>query len=94
MRGQALGDCARQLLQEVATVRSMDSSPTHRPLLFPSSSSVVLPVREAGASESRELRLRVVARPDRPVAELLHRLGLELPSAPKTVQNVVEKTGL
>ena len=38
------------------------------------------------------VRLRVVARPDRPVAELLVRLGLELPSAPKLVQNVVEKT--
>jgi transposase len=79
MRGKGLGDCARQLLKEVATVRSMD---------------VVLPVREAGAHAPRELRLRVVARPDRPVAELLHRLGLELPSAPKTVQNVVEKNGL
>jgi hypothetical protein len=36
----------------------------------------------------------VVACPDRPVAELLHRLGLNLPSAPKIVQNVVEKNGL
>jgi transposase len=79
MRGKGLGDCARQLIKEVATVRSMD---------------VVLPVRAPGHDEPHELRLRVVARPDRPVAELLHRLGLELPSAPKIVQNVVEKKGL
>lgn len=76
MRGKGLGDCARQLIKEVSTVRSMD---------------VVLPVREPGNQEPCLMRLRVVARPDRPVAELLHRLGLELPSAPKLVQNVVEK---
>jgi transposase len=79
MRGKGLGNCARQLLAEVATVRSMD---------------VVLPVKETQSHETREMRLRVVARPDRPVAELLVRLGLELPSAPKAVQNVVEKNGL
>lgn len=79
MRGKGLGDCARQLLKEVATVHSMD---------------VVLPVREPTGDATRELRLRVVARPDRPVAELLHRLGLDLPKAPKIVQNVVEKNGL
>ncbi len=78
MRGKGLGNCARQLIKEVATVRSMD---------------VVLPVKEPHGQETRELRLRVVARPDRPVAELLVRLGLELPSAPKIVQNVVEKNG-
>lgn len=77
MRGKALGDCARQLIKEIATVRSMD---------------VVLPVRELDSDATRELRLRIVARPDRPVAELLHRLGLELPSTPKIMQNVVEKT--
>jgi transposase len=74
MRGKQLGNCSRQLLKEVSTVRSMD---------------VVLPVREAG-----ELRLRVVARPDRPVAELLTRLGLELPGVPKRIENVVEKIGI
>jgi transposase len=73
MRGKDLGNCSRQLLKEVATVRSMD---------------VVLPVRDAG-----ELRLRVVARPDRPVAELLTRLGLELPGIPKRIGNVVKKIG-
>ena len=79
MRAKGLGDCARQLLKEVATVRSMD---------------VVLPVQEESSQQTRELRLRVVARPDRPVAELLARLGLDLPTAPKAVQNVVEKNRL
>jgi transposase len=78
MRGKGLGNCARQLVKEVATVRSMD---------------VVLPVKQTESQESHEVRLRVVARPDRPVAELLVRLGLELPTAPKRVQNVVEKDG-
>jgi transposase len=78
MRGKGLGDCSRQLVKEVATVRSMD---------------VVLPVKPEESREEREVRLRVVARPDRPVIELLVRLGLELPSAPKLVQNVVEKNG-
>jgi hypothetical protein len=66
-----LGTCARQLLKEVATVRSMD---------------VILPLKDRG-----EVRLRVVAKPDRPVAELLHRLGVILPRSPKIVENVVEK---
>jgi hypothetical protein len=76
MRGKHLGNCARQLVKEVATVRSMD---------------VVLPIRDPSNTEIRRVRLRVVARPDWPVAELLVRLGLDLPSAPKLVQNVVEK---
>jgi len=71
MRGKGLGTCARQLLKEIATVRSMD---------------VVLPVKDRG-----DIRLRVVAKPDRPVAELLHRLGVTLPHSPKIVENVVEK---
>ena len=79
MNGKGLGDCARQLIKEVATVRSMD---------------VVLPVKEPGSDATRELCLRVVARPDRPVAELLHRLGLQLPNAPRAVQKIVEKTGV
>jgi transposase len=76
MRGKHLGNCARQLVKAVATVRSRD---------------VVLPVREPSSDETREVRLRVVGRPDRPVAELLVRLGLDLPGAPRWVQNVVEK---
>jgi transposase len=76
MHGKDLGNCARQLIKEIATVRSMD---------------VVLPVREPSSNRTAEVRLRVVARPDREVAILLHRLGLELPSLPKRLQNVVEK---
>jgi transposase len=76
MRGKGLGSCARQLVKEVATVRSMD---------------VVLPVQDHADQAPREVRLRVVARPDRPVAQLLAHLGLDLPRAPKVVQNVVEK---
>jgi hypothetical protein len=79
MNGKGLGNCARQLIKEVSTVRSMD---------------VVLPVRETESQQRREVRLRVVARPERPAAELLVRLGLDLPSAPKIVENVVEKNGL
>ena len=78
MRSKGLGNCARQLLKEVATIRSMD---------------VVLPVVKTETQQTQEVRLRVVARPDRLVAELLAHLGLELPSAPKLVQNVVEKNG-
>jgi transposase len=78
MRAKGLGDCSRQLLKEVSTVRSMD---------------VVLPVKETLSQQVREVRLRVVSRPDRLVAELLARLGLDLPTAPKMVQNVVEKNG-
>ena len=79
MRGKGLGDCARQLVKEGATVRSLD---------------VVLPVKEPEREQTCEVRLRVVARPDRAVAELLVRLGLDLPSAPQLVQNVVEKNGV
>ncbi len=79
MSGKGLGNCARQLIKEVVTVRSMD---------------VVLPVKETQSQNTREIRLRVVARPDRPVAELLVRLGLDLPAAPKAMQNVVEKNGV
>jgi Transposase DDE domain len=74
MSAKGLGTCARQLLHEVATVRSLD---------------VVLPVKDRG-----ELRLRLVSKPDRPVAELLVRLGVELPTRPKSLENVVEKMAL
>jgi hypothetical protein len=50
------------------------------------SMDVVLPTQEAG-----ELRLRVVARPENPLAQLLTHLGLELPNTPTRVQNVVQK---
>ena len=79
MHGKGLGNCARQLIKEISTVRSLD---------------VVLPVKETQSQQTRDLRLRVVARPDRAVVELLVRLGLELPQAPKIVPNVVQKNGL
>ena len=72
MKSKGLGDCSRQLLKEVETVKSMD---------------VILPVKD-----QTELKLRVVAKPDKAVAELLAHLGLELPNAPKILQNVVPKT--
>ena len=77
MSARGLGNCARQLVAEVATIKSMD---------------VVLPIRQA--EETIELRLRTVAKPDRLVAELLHRLGLELPVRSRVVENVVAKNGL
>jgi transposase len=81
MRAKGLGTCARQLVGEIATIRSMD---------------VVVPVRtRQGVSE---MHLRMVARPERMVAELLQRLELQLPQQSRTieneVQNVVEKTGV
>lgn len=81
MRGKGLGTCARQLLGEIATIKSMD---------------VVLPVRtQQGVTQ---LRLRIVARPDRMVAELLQRLALYLPQQSRTIeneaQNVVGKAGV
>jgi hypothetical protein len=50
---------------------------------------VVLPVEDTGP-----LRLSVVARPNKPLAELLAHLGLELPRLSKTVENVVPKSDL
>lgn len=74
MTGKGLGTCARQLIEEIATIKSMD---------------VVLPVRRG--QERTEVRLRVVARPERRVAELLTRLGLELPTRSRVLENVVQK---
>lgn len=62
------------------------------PLRFPpgrSATVVVLPVKDRGL-----VWLRVVAMPDRPVAGLLHRLGVILPRMPKVVENMVEKNAL
>ena len=77
MKSKGLGTCARQLVGEIATIKSMD---------------VVLPIKMA--ESTRELCLRTVARPERMVSELLQRLGLHLPEQSRTVQNVVQKTGL
>lgn len=51
------------------------------------SMDVVLPTAEIG-----EVRLRVVARPEKPLAELFAHLGLELPAVPRILANVVPKT--
>jgi transposase len=51
------------------------------------SMDVMLPTRPSG-----EIRLRVVARPEKPLAQLLAHLGLELPNAPKILENVVPKS--
>ncbi len=53
---------------------------------------IVLQARPTPDTETTELRLRVVARPDKMVAVLLTRLGLELPHASNIVQNVVPQT--
>ena len=50
------------------------------------SMDVILPTAEAGP-----VRLRVVAKPEKSLAQLLAHLGLELPRAPKIVENVVQK---
>ena len=50
------------------------------------SMDVVLPTKEAG-----DVRLRIVAKPDKPLAQLLIRLGIELPNVPKVIENVVPK---
>jgi hypothetical protein len=39
-----------------------------------------------------EVRLRGVARPEKPLAQLLAHLGLELPKTPRNLGNVVQKT--
>lgn len=69
-----LGTCARKLIAEIATLKSMD---------------VILPVRRAETTV--DLRLRVVAKPEPRLAQLLARLGLQFPTRSKRVPNVVEK---
>lgn len=52
------------------------------------SMDVVLPTRDGA-----QVRLRVVARPEKPLANLLAHLGLELPHTPQILAQVVPKTG-
>ncbi|MDA1088299.1 MAG: IS1634 family transposase [Verrucomicrobia bacterium] len=68
-----LGNCARQVLEQMATIHSMD---------------VVLPIKS-----NTTLRLRLVAKPEKLAADLLAHMQLKIPTRPKTIQNVVEKTG-
>jgi len=53
------------------------------------SMDVILPVERAGIRA--EMRLRVVAKPESDVAQLLARLGLQLPRQSKIIVNVVPK---
>ena len=53
------------------------------------SMDIVLPVKQG-----RELRLRVVGRPEKRLVDLLSRLDLPLPNCPKTILNVVPKMAL
>jgi hypothetical protein len=53
------------------------------------SMDVILPVERAGIRT--EMRLRVVAKPESNVAQLLARLGLQLPRQSKIIENVVPK---
>ena len=81
MHAKGLGDCARQLLLELDELRSLD---------------VVLPVRTTDAAPAA-VRLRMVARPEPALAQLMARLGLELPQRPKIIEqmgNVVPKNAL
>jgi len=51
------------------------------------SMDVILPTRPAG-----EIRLRVVARPEKGLAQLLAHMQLDLPRTPKILENLVPKT--
>jgi hypothetical protein len=53
------------------------------------SMDVVLPVKRAG--QRAELRLRVVAKPEKQTAQLLAHLGLPIPQRSKIIENVVPK---
>lgn len=71
LQGKGLGNSARQALQELDTIRSMD---------------VVLPIKDKA-----DVRLRLVAKPEKLADDLLARMQLKLPSRPKMIENVVEK---
>jgi hypothetical protein len=49
------------------------------------SMDVVLPVKDRP-----EIRLRIVGKPERPMAELLFRMDIGLPTRPKMIENVVD----
>jgi transposase len=64
MQHSGLGDSPSELLEEMKLIQSGD---------------VVLPTRNADGSMGRELLIRCVTQPDKHVAVLLNRLGLQLP---------------
>lgn len=74
LKAKGLGDCGRQVLDQMATIHSMD---------------VVLPIKNKA-----DVRLRLVAKPDKLTAELLAHMQLGLPNRSKIVENVVEKNSL
>jgi hypothetical protein len=53
---------------------------------------MIMPVRESASSQSRELRLRLVTRPDRSVAQLLYTLGWNCPTPRKSCKMQWRKT--
>jgi transposase len=65
MKASGLGDAPRELLEEMAAVKSGD---------------VILPTRAADGSAGATLMIRCVTRPDEHTAVLLNRLGIELPN--------------
>lgn len=72
LRADGLGDCARQIFEQMATLHSLD---------------VVLPVKDKA-----DLRLRLVAKPEKLAADLLARMHLALPTRPKMIRNVVDNS--
>jgi transposase len=71
LKAKGLGDCGRQVLDQMAIIHSMD---------------VVLPIKNKA-----DVRLRLVAKPDKLTAELLAHMQLRFPNRSKIVENVVEK---
>jgi transposase len=65
MKASGLGDSPRELLEEMAAVKSGD---------------ILLPTRNADGSADATLLIRCVTQPDAHTAVLLNRLGIELPN--------------
>ena len=82
--------CTRYLVAEISSIKSIDvvvTGPSVKTILF---QDAAFPVRRD--QKLAEARIRVVARPERPVAELLARLDLELPTRTKIIQQVETST--
>jgi hypothetical protein len=71
MKAGGLGDSPRELLEEMAAVKSGD---------------VLLPTRNADGSTGPTLMIRCVTRPDEHTAVLLNRLGIDPPNPLKRQQ--------
>ena len=98
MQAAGLGTAPRKLLEEMAEVRSMDVVLPVGPDRQGRKGDGAESDHHAERSDTRtmdeaggaEVRLRVVARPEKPLAILLHHLDLPLPTRPKRIQNVVQ----